>query len=516
MGKLLSKYRKALFDEIANNISSNTSHYYAFASNPIEYTGDTPATTSSVYSSMFENSWTMLFGKKIKSNDIMPVIKKNMWTPGTVYDRYDNNSEEMFERDNFYVITVPLETGGSYEVFKCINNNNGAPSTVNPQPSRPVNEVRNFITLPDKYEWRYITSISNALYNKFATADYIPIEPNPSVAQSAELSSGVDVVEITQSGNNYSVYANGIVREKFSDYIIRIEDTSSTTQNFYANSSIYFKNVNEINSQMVNVSEYVSNSSGKWIITETPVDRNYIYTNSTTYYISPKVVFETDGETQPKAYSVVNASSNSISSIVMLDSGSKITWANVHIESNYGSGAQIYAIVAPPGGHGKDPAVELNMKGYCVVFNFDSSFLASNTVYNKIGILKNPSVINQQTAQKGDPFTANTFSALLKAEVSHTFTPGEFVFGSTSKSRGIVAFANSTQVFLTGDKDFGAGQNLSTEFVSNSSSRNITPLNITTRGDIYTKDIIPLYVQNINNVTREANQTESFKIIIKL
>jgi hypothetical protein len=72
-------------------------------------------------------------------------------------------------------------------------------------------------------------------------------------------------------------------------------------------------------------------------------------------------------------------------------------------------------------------------------------------------------------------------------------------------------FANSSQVFLVGDKDFANG-----EFLSNTTALNITAMSITTRGDLYTKDIIPLYVQNINNVDRQPNQSESFKIIIKL
>ena len=43
MGKLLPTFRKAIIDEIMDNISSNTSQYYVFASNPVAYTGNTPA-----------------------------------------------------------------------------------------------------------------------------------------------------------------------------------------------------------------------------------------------------------------------------------------------------------------------------------------------------------------------------------------------------------------------------------------------------------------------------------------
>ena len=45
---------------------------------------------------------------------------------------------------------------------------------------------------------------------------------------------------------------------------------------------------------------------------------------------------------------------------------------------------------------------------------------------------------------------------------------------------------------------------------------NLTYISIQSRGNIYTKDINPLYVQNINNVNRSNTQTESFKLILQV
>ena len=41
-------------------------------------------------------------------------------------------------------------------------------------------------------------------------------------------------------------------------------------------------------------------------------------------------------------------------------------------------------------------------------------------------------------------------------------------------------------------------------------------LPIYTKGDLYAKDIEPLYIQNIDNVTRSNTQTESYKLVIEI
>jgi hypothetical protein len=110
-------------------------------------------------------------------------------------------------------------------------------------------------------------------------------------------------------------------------------------------------------------------------------------------------------------------------------------------------------------------------------------------------------------------FSSNTFSQVLKANTNpvYTFNTGETVTGVLSGAKGIVVFANSTQVYLSGDKKFIDG-----ELVANAAGSQVTTISIQTRGDIYTKDLKPIYVQNINNVNRLDDQTETFKLIIKV
>lgn len=517
MGNLLSYYKKSVFDEIANNISSNTSQYYVFASNPIEYIDDVPILKTDNYSSIFEFDWNMMFGKKVKVTDVMPVIKKNIWTANTVYDKYDNTSEEIYTKDNYYVITTPNTNGGYYNVYKCINNANGAPSTKKPE----LVQDRPFET-EDKYEWRYITSISSNIFDKFSTENYAPIYANSALSTE----SGVDSVVVYDEGSNYvNYYSGGLVVGISNTTVIKIDknssgDAISDQSNFYANSTLFIYNPTNASPQIRTIKKYEivtnGNNSEKRIhvYENEPLNVTLINPGSTRFSISPRVVFETDGTSQPLAISTVNPVTNTISSVKVYERGSDITWANVSITSRDGAGAKSYAVISPPGGHGKDPAAELNIKGFCVSFSFlkdEDNKIPTNVKYNKIGLIKNPYVANSTNGKTDTKYSSNTFNTLLKANVTNEFTQGEIVVGKESKARGIVAFSNSSQIFLTGDKKFK-----NNEIITGINTGVESKITITSRGDIYTKDIGPLYVQNINNVTRQNNQSESFKLIIKL
>lgn len=519
MGKILPSYKKAVIDEIVDNIYSNTSQYYAFAANPVAYPGTVPEITNDDYTTHFTNDWLMLFGKKIKANDIVPVISNKPWSTGSTYDRYDNTSNTLFANDNFYVISPQAITGANFHVYKCIDNANGSVSTVDPGSVGIPTQPTTFQT-DDGYKWRYMYSISEYNYDRFKSDNYIPVYSNTTVTSLASSYSGVDVVMITNAGIGYTTYTNGTVKSVQNSSVIQIENFASSSDNFYVKNAIYLYNTIEATSQIRTISSYVSNSSGKFVYLTTPVDITKVNSGLTQYLISPAVVFETDGDSKPKAYAVVNTTNYSISNVIMLDSGSNISWANVKIESNYGSGANVYAIVPPPGGHGADPITELNVMGYTINFGFSNSEFDSipdYITYNKIGLIKNPNELVSNTTtgtlSKGAKYTADTFNQLLtvNTSVSTILAAGTTVFGANSKARAIVVSSNSTQIQLAGDKYFIDGEGL-----ANSSGAVLCNITIKSVGNIYTKDAKPLYIDNINNVTRSNTQTEVFKLTVEI
>lgn len=515
MSRITSSYKKSLIDEMVNNISANLSHYYAVAANPVAITNTAVEVANNDLEIDFNTNWTAIFGKKLLAGDIAYMIDKKSWLSNTVYNRYDNTVENL---SNYYVISNPAFIGGEYLVYKCIDNANGAPSTVDPATVGSPKQPTTFITSPDNYRWRYIGNIPAEPYINFATDSYVPIYADDEIVSTASQYAGVEVVMISNSGIGYSCYANGVVLSNPNTTLIQIENDSSQDDDFYTKSGIYIYNTGGA-SQLFGITRYVSNSTGRWVFLDSQANTSDILPSVTQYFISPRVVFETDGDYQPKAYSTINTTSNSIQSVIMLDSGSNISWANVHIQSNtnYGSGANLYAIVPPPGGHGSEPATELGVKAMGITFSFanneSQTIVTSNVVYNKIGVMKNPYNMYSNGAKSSSRYWGNTFSNVLEANVSpaYTFNVGETVTGANSGSKGIVIFSNTTTVFIAGDKTF---QN--NEALANSSGSNATNITITTLGDVYTKDTKPLYVKNINNVNRSNNQTETFKLIIQI
>jgi hypothetical protein len=518
MGKILPAYRKAVIDEIIDNVFSNTSQYYAFAANPVAYVGTTPAIVETDYSTMFINDWQMLFGKKLTAADIVPVIDKNSWVSNTVYNRYDNTSNTLMSNNGYYVVTNPIVEGASYNVYKCIDNANGGFSTVDPGTIGTPTQVSTFQT-SDGYKWKYIYSISEMNYVKFSSENYVPVYTNSTISSTASSYGGVEVVMISNSGSGYVAYTNGTIRSVQNSTVVQIENDASSSDNYYVNNGIYIYNSIEATSQLRIISDYVANSSGKFVFVSLPLDTATISPGISNYLISPAVVFESDGTVDPKAYSLVN-SSNSISNVVILDIGSNISWANVKIQSSFGSGANVYAIVPPPGGHGFDPATELEVKGFAAAFNFanteNDNIPTANVLYNKIGLIKNPYALSSNTTTgiigKGAKYFANTFNQVLTANITptHLFTVGETVIGSNSGARGTVVFSNTTQVHISGDKYFVNG-----ESIANLTSI-VGTITINRVGDIYTKDLKPIYIDNINNVNRSDTQTEVFKLTIEI
>ena len=505
MGKLLPSWRQALIDEMVTNIESNTSHYYAFAG-----LSSNESAANTDYVNLFNTEWNMLFGKKLANTDIVPVIKNNVWAANSVYDRYDNTSNTLHANSNFYVVSPPPQIGGSYNVYKCVDNANGSVSTVQPVLVQPTT-----FQTSDGYKWRYLTSIQYKDYITLSTTNYTPVYVNPTIAASAQTYSGVEVVMISNSGFGYSTYHDGTIRSVVNSTVVEIESSASSDNDFYTNSAIYIYNTSQATSQLFGVSKYVSNTTGKWAYLDSSANTTNITPSITKYKISPKVVFTTDGSSDPVAYSIVNTTSNSISNVVILDSGGNITWANVTIQCNtsFGSGINVYPIVPPPGGHGQNPVAELDVKGISLNFVFanteSNTIVTSNVAYDMIGILKNPYSSNNTTFAKGSRYTSNTFSQVLKANVSLTFTTGEFVTGANSGALGKVVFSNSTIVYLIGDKYFQNGENI---IAANGA---ITSLVVNFRQQVYSKDLIPMYIQNINSINRLDTQSESYSLIIQ-
>jgi hypothetical protein len=514
LGALLPSYKTTVINSLLNGISANTTCLYAFASNPTPTTGNTPAISLTDYSSSFWKGWQLLFGKRLQLADVVPVIRNITWTSNTVYDQYDNTDAELEDKD-FYVLAPPAIIGGAYNVYKCINNANGAPSTSVPSQVQPSS-----FTTADGYTWRYITTVTASQYDKFYTTDYAPVYTNTTIRASSFTYSGVENCVITNGGNGYSAYSysnSNLIVSVLSSTLLQVQNYEAALNGAYVDNAIYLYNDVSPTSQLLSISGYTSNALGNFVTLSTDANTTNIQALITKYYITPAVVFQSDANTTPAGYTTINTTSNSILSVVLTDTGSGVTWCNVSITTNSAAvttNATVYAIVPPPGGHGFEPATELFTQGMGVSFTFansEANTIPSNVTYNQIGILCNPNAVFSNTTP-GSLYTVNTFSSVLTGNITPTttFDVGNVVIGETSNAVGTVAFCNGTHIHLTGDKMFISGETIVT---SNGTSAAMT---INSIGQVYTKDIKPLYIQNITNVTRSNTAAESYKLIIGL
>jgi len=250
------------------DIRDNRNGYYMFASRPQPWAnssgGNDDTAVLSTNNSVAQVEQTLyddiLYGKLLTDSDVSNLVPRHNWTANTVYDVYDQTDADLYSKQ-FYIVT------DKYEVYKCIDNNNGANSYVKPT----LTSTSGTFKTGDGYVWKYIYSIDSTSNTKFTTTNYIPVSTNAAVQGNATPGS-IDVIKITDGGNSYYVYETGYIGGMVNKYTIQLPSTSSNTDDYYTNSSIYLKSgfgagqIREISS---------SNGTSKQIVVDTPFD---IYT----------------------------------------------------------------------------------------------------------------------------------------------------------------------------------------------------------------------------------------------
>lgn len=190
-------------DEQSNSL------YYVFGGRHVAWPNDTlpPTISDSLEDTYYQLYRDMMFGKKVKPEDMKHMIDNNAWdsTGNTVYNRYDNASEEL---TNFFVVAP---NGANYDVFKCLDNNKGAKSTVKPTFVSGMEDDEVYITTADGYQWKFMFQISAADYNKFSTTTKVPVTPWANVTGNAT-PGAIDVMTVQTGGSRYFSVANGVVK----------------------------------------------------------------------------------------------------------------------------------------------------------------------------------------------------------------------------------------------------------------------------------------------------------------
>lgn len=125
-----------------------------------------PLPFDSVQETEYAHWEDMLAAKRITALDIVHMIPRNNWTTNTVYTQYDPADEEL-RRSNFTVIN------SNYDVYKCIDNNGGGQSTVEPTGTGAA-----IFTTGDGYAWKYMYTVQTEDALRFVSSNFIPVRQN--------------------------------------------------------------------------------------------------------------------------------------------------------------------------------------------------------------------------------------------------------------------------------------------------------------------------------------------------
>ena len=146
--------------------------------------------------------------KKITSSNVSYVIPRRNWTTGTVYDYYrhdygrritgtttiqtSNSGASNLWDSTFYVYS------SAGNVYKCLDNNSGANSTV--EPTGTSNSV---LSTADGYKWKYMYTLSASQQVNFLSTDFMAVATNATVSAAAT-NGALDVIKIKTGGTGYT------------------------------------------------------------------------------------------------------------------------------------------------------------------------------------------------------------------------------------------------------------------------------------------------------------------------
>lgn len=147
----------------------------------------------------------IILAKRLNNNDIMPCAKRVDWKSGEVYNQYDMDLNMNYV-EKHYVLT------DEFNVYKCLSNNNGNPSTEKPTGTGFVP-----FETSDGYKWKFLYTISIRDAKLFLTSKLMPCSFYPGAittqfkTQQAAIPGTIDSFKIIDSGKGYTIASIDII-----------------------------------------------------------------------------------------------------------------------------------------------------------------------------------------------------------------------------------------------------------------------------------------------------------------
>lgn len=455
---LTDKFHVHTINQLRESITeaANTAYYVFLANHVPGPNSQLQEVNTSIKSVFIDTRRNMIQGKRISANDVSICIRAVPYS-AKVFDMYDDEDLELDGKDYFCYV----DEGSYFHVYKCLDNNNGANSTVEPEFAHITGSNTEIYQTSDGYRWKYMYSVSSAQKLKFATANVFPVIANSTVANSA-VAGAIDIIKVDSAGRRYDNYTWGT----FSGEDINIDgnptifkisnNTISQVNGFLTGCILYISSGTGVG-QHKTITDYITNANGKFITLEEAFDT--IPTNGSQYQIYPQVQITGDGVQTINAVgrALVNAlASNSIYRIEMLERGEGYSFAVANVIANSMVGISNAAVVrcinGPISGHGSNPEEELGKTflNFSVSFsNSEANTLLTSNEFGRIGLIKDPLFSNVVIE------TSSIQGAFNNNEQIYKFESIPIVSGVTANSQNttlVCATANFSKQLAPGQK----------------------------------------------------------------
>lgn len=370
--------------------------------------------------------WDKMAGLvRVTKNQVSLGISRVNWTSGSKYGQYHHANTSL---GDYYILAGVNDR----DVYKCLDNNGESPST-----SKPTHKNLGISREPDGYAWKYMYTIPDTQFKKFATDTVIPVMQDRDVA---EASRSNRVIHLPISANNTlgvgGFYRGlGFVNSSYSTassnatVFTTVSANASTNEikviadnglaiqaNYYNNSAFYI-------TSGVAAGTYRKILTSKAGAKSTGVDAGYVddkasnlvlssvvsnIANGDTFIIGPMITLqEAGGGSGFLAIGNTNRYGNVTSIDVSLTGlGYSNGSSNATINGDYhptsnglvdGSGADVEFTIPPAGGHGSNIASELEAK-YVIVApetpvvkdHETGKFVGYGNDFRQVGLVRNP------------------------------------------------------------------------------------------------------------------------------
>ena len=474
--------------------------------------------------------------QKLTSADVSHVVKRYDWTTGRSYTAWDSDDANIYDKE-FYVLT------NEFKVYKCLRNNNGGQSTV-----QPTHTTADPVNLSDGYTWKYMYSITTADSEKFLTNAYMPVKTVPLTVEVTVAAAGANnqtKILLTQANNDIKV-GHRVKNASGQDLgdVASIAGAELTLGGNLAQAvsagdllTLDFATLGEASTALsTDYTQYKAQLDSLNSNEAGGIERIEVLTGGAGYDSAPTVTIVGDGTGATVASADVTIASNVITAIDIGTSTSGSSHGtNYRVATVEFSGgtpetvATARVVIAPSEGHGVDPVSELGAFLVSLNTQLEGSGGGDLTVGNdfrQISILKNPKVYNS-TPYAGGLATAATLNPLPALNITGGGDVTDFsvddVITSASGAKAFVAYVDGSgsnnkiyyyQNEKTGFKNFtpGTSETLTAQDGAGGSTFKATSIS---NEEVDRSSGEFLFLENRTPINRTLTQIEDIKLILE-